>query len=713
MKRRRPQDQFARPSSGFAMQRPRRMQVQRPGGLVRVDEWKFDQGLYANVEWQRAAFGFYRTIGQIRKTENTKANTLAACRLRLKLKVGTDEFVDPDPADPAAQAAARVFDAWVGPYGGNRELMRKFALLADTAGEAFMLGIPHGRGSNGDSPDLTWEFVSRQEIRGDRPEYMNNKKGLMRDETGYLSLTARPVPPDAFIARWHNPDPQFSSEPDSPMRSVIPDAEEYVQLRAVVTGAIRQRMANGILLVPESASFGTFSDTYEQEGDDDDESDPLLVDLERHMGAPIRDRAHPSAYVPLIFFGDPADLKEVRMVDLSGDNRNIDWATPLREEKLRMISESLDAPPETMTGRGDINHFNIYSIDHELATKWVIPRGQELAEFVTAEYLRSMLVLYEGFTEEQASVWEIRFDSSNIEARADRGVTAIRLYDRRLLSGTATVTANNFQLDDMPSAEEVSYRVLVDMVLRRPELLAVTSVAEALGLAELGVDVDELAERLLAGKDPDLGQVDGPRLRLPDDIADPRNSPDIGGDSESSDMEPVVQDDPQVPSTPSAQSPERGMAAIDRLVRDLTLVADGAADVGLKRATSRIVSFAKRRGTSEEMRARVSDTPSDRLLMVLSDDDLESLGTTSEALTEDMWTGFKSRATVFVSRFLSTDGAPPHLVPDLTASVVDELVSRLQAQVLDARGDRRFDGLLVDERLVREIVELEVGNVCG
>ena len=551
-----------------AMRRPSRNMVKGSSRLSRVADWSVDPEILSGIQWQSDAYAYYRAIGQIRKVEASKANTMSACRLRLKR-------INPETGDPEETddpAALRVWDSFVGPRGGKRELMRKYALLLDIGGEAFLIGVPNMDAREtlraeqaGDSPHLTWEFVSRAEIRGDRPDLAGRKnRGLQRDAAGVMAVRSRPIPPTAFIARDWTPDPQYTELPDSAMRSVIPDAEEYVKLRDVVSGAIRQRMAAGLLLVPGDASFGAFDDTLEEEGQSDDESDPLLVDLETHMGAPILNRRDSAGYVPLIMMGDSEDLREVRLVDLSFGNKNIEWATPLREEKLLMIGQTLDAPPESMTGKGDLNHWTGYSVDQELASKWVIPRGEQMAQFVTDEYLRPMLEEYENITEQDASHFLIVIDASNITARADKGVTAIRLYDRRLLSGLATVQANGFTDDDMPNEEETAARFLMDLALRDPTVLTDTGVAAALGLDRLGIDLDALADALTPGGDQ---KPLSPIGELPDG-----DRPDTGaGPDEIGEGDPST-DDPQsgggdVPIQAPDGAPTGG-GSIDRLVRE-------------------------------------------------------------------------------------------------------------------------------------------------
>lgn len=333
--------------------------------LMRVADWKADPSLVQSLEWQREAFDYYRLIGQVRYLTTVKANTLAQCRFRLGWRNDDGEIVRTQ--DPRA---LRVWNSLKPPKGGFRALVREYARLRDIAGEAFLVGTPTSRNADqmearGDAPGLVWEFLSRQEIRGDRP--MQSK--LYRDPTGVLSLDTRPIDPRALIARWHFADPEFSSLPDSPLRSAIPDMAEYVALRDVISGSIKSRMSAGILCIPEGMSFGQWDMSMEEGGEARDDMDPLMADLFDHMATPLASRNSIHAFVPLILMGNAEDLQSVRLIDLAPDNDTA-WATPLREEKLRMIAQDLDVPPEVMEGRGDANHWC-----NDEATELLTPEG--------------------------------------------------------------------------------------------------------------------------------------------------------------------------------------------------------------------------------------------------------------------------------------------------------------------------------------------------
>jgi hypothetical protein len=666
------------------------------GALGRVGDFRWDDDLVAGTRWQGQAHSIYRQIGQIRSVLNLKANTLTACRWRLKELDDKGEPVDTE--DPRAM---RAWDNLKGPRGGKRELVRQFALLYDIAAEAFLVGLPTVKDPSafelrGDSPGLVWEFVSRQELRGDRP---TGQRGVVYQDPAGLP-TRRPIPPSSVIARWWLKDAQFQELPDSCLRSILPDATEYLSLRDVVTGTIRSRMSAGILLVPESATFGPNDETYTQGAEYEGTIDPLLWDLISSMETAATDRTDPSTYVPLILRAAAGDLKDIRVIPLAPEG-SMDWATPLREEKLRMIAQGLSAPPEAMLGKGDISHWGGLIIDDEFTTKWVIPVGEELAEFWTNDYLRPMLRAFEGLTVEEADRFVVEFDPSNITSRADRGVTWLRMFDRHLVTGISTVMANGGTIDDMPADypqdNEFLWWYVSDLVKRDPSLLAVF--ADFLGLSALA-DVDALAEWLLSRNDP------GARApaQLPGDADDGEEITEPGDGDEPTG---ISGGDPRSGGDAPDTAPD-GANALERLVRDLAVAADAAAQRALERAGNRVLNLAGKRNADPTLRLRLRSQPAWKALMHATDDDLAHLGVAPEALLDGAWDGFRARAITWVSGFLASRGVDDTF---RARGLVDELCSALQASLLDTRGAVPFDGMLVPSSLIGEIIEAEVGWV--
>jgi hypothetical protein len=684
------------------------------GRLRRIGEWSVDPTLLAGIAWQDEAFAIYRAIGQVRKVENVKANTLAGCDLRL---VEYDEQGNAqETTDPAA---LETFRALQGPDGDYHELMRMFALLADIAGEAFLLGTPTVQDlralaleEQGDSAGLVWEFVSRQEVRGDRQTLPGIQRERYRDTTGALAMQPRAMPPGTFIGRWHQRDPEYSEQPDSPLRSVLPDAQEYLKLRDVVAGSIRSHMSAEILLVPKDpASDGAYDETID-DTDQDDNEDPFMRDLINHMSAPNINPRDPASFVPLVIEFDPGEYEAAKQIRyVSPNSKPGEWAIPLREEKLHMIAQSLDAPPEEQEGMTQINHWGIYSLDQKFNSKWVIPRGEQLARWLTANWLWDMLELFGGKAPGEVRRWGIELDPSNITAKADKGVTATRLGDRGLLSADEQLKANGFDPDQKPDEEETRRRFVADLVLRNPtQMLPVF--AEYLGLSDVA-DLEALAKVLElggpAGKGGPVGAagVPTPGTEQDEGVGDETSAGDAGG---GSDLGPVTGDDPQSTGQGSPANAPTGVPQMSVLIAELATMADMAAERALEKANNRLHGMSGRKNLGDDLTRKLTGRRPNGLLSVLSTDDLGELGTSADDLLGDAWDTLTDRASRAVAGFLEAVDCRPSEVDMRTAELVDCLVAQCDDVLRRTRGGRTSTGELIPPNLIASTVEEFVGS---
>lgn len=719
------------PDAAFAMRPPNRTPsagVDIPGRLTRVADWKIDPTLLAGIAWQPDAFSIYRAVPQIRKVENVKANTVAACDLVLRELDENDQ-----PVETEDEGAIRVFRMLTGPKGGRDELMRMFALLADIAGECFLLGTPTEQPklsaaleSVGDSAGMVWEFVSRQELRGDRASIPG--KIAERDSTGATSVRARVINPSSFVARWHQADPEFSEQPDSPLRSVIPDATEYLQLRDVVSGVIKSHMSAPLLLIPRGMGEDDgFGDDDEDDDEAEDKDDPFMRTLMRHMSTAVLNRRDPAVYVPhIIEFEDAEMAKAVRFVEPG--NKAGDWAIPLRQEKLSMIAQSLDAPPEEMEGHVEINHWGMYSLDQKFNSKWVIPRGEQLAQFLSYAYLWTMLVAYEGYDQARAERFVILLDPSEITAKADKGVTALRLYDRNLLAADDTLEANGFDADQQPALEETLRIHAWDMVKKNNFLLP--AFWQLLQFQEAGVDMADVIEAL--ERERESIRV-GP-LPVPIDDTQPaqpalpaggdetgaapadQQSPGLGpgtGDANAGAGEIPANSDAGTPrmSIDEARAKTATLAAFDRLVVELLTAADMSAELAVSKATSRLMNAASKRTTPQDLGDRLRAMPKGQAFRLVGQRDLIELGMSRIELLADAWESLEGRATIAVSSFLaSTLGLSSSEVAWKTREAVAELVDACQVTLLRTGGDPTHDGGMIAEETVRTALALVLSS---
>jgi hypothetical protein len=686
-------------------------------GLGKIKEWSLPEDVVQlKKQWQPEAYLMNRIIGQVGKVNHLTSVTVASCDMRPVWidPVDGDEFelddllrMEPDDSefDPKileqARAVKRVDDAFVPPLGGKAELLRTAALHVRIAGEAFLVATPtKGFGGDGvvmpgDSPELVWEFISALELKTDA------FRRTVRDQTGIRNtvISEGAKADGTYIARLHQPDPEFSELPDCLLRKALPDCRQYVQLRDVIDAAIRSRLSAGALLVDESLSFGPANEA-DDPGDDEESIDPLTLDLLDHMGAPIEDLSSAASMVPLVLRGEGEQLKNVRMLDLSNDGRNLDALQVQRKEVLTSVGMILDAPPEMMTGRGELNHWTGFAVDSDFSSKHVIPLGELIASFSTEGYLQSMLVEYEGFDDADAGSWVYRFDASNITAKADKGVTFIRLYDRKVISEASLRQANGATEADAPTPEERRERMLLELVAANPTYAPLLTLVEGFEDIDLSFLPAPGAGNQLPAGDPTPPSPNGPNgpqgprvLGPAKPSADPAGD-GVGGDSPSS--------GDGAPATPGEKLPGDGMPSngAASVVGLLIGEADAAMDRALERAGARAASRyqARKVGDVDRLRSR----PKSETLSLLTGDDFAKMGLSLEGLLRPEWDDFAHKAARIVKPWVvETIGRNGSVSAEVSRSIADELAARLQTLAMTDRGLSVYDdGLKVPAELV-------------
>lgn len=698
----------------FTMQRPARPSAHSTAALRKVAEFQVDEAVTRDKRsWQREAFALNAGIGQVSKINAITANTVAACDMKivyLDPETGTErtleDILETESDSPeydadlrtAAEAAQRVDQAFIGPKGGKRHLLWRAAWHMRVAGESFLVGVPSKDPRvtpAGDSPELLWEFLSPLEFR------QQDDKKWVRDSTG-LSSHLNPlgtnangdryamqlgprgaVPEEAYSARLWQEDPAFAELPYCSMKAAIPDMIQYVELRGVIDAAIQTRMSAGLLLIDDSLSFGPMNEP--DDGDDDEDLDPFTLRLVTHMAAPINDRTAGSSLVPLVVTGKGEFLDKVKMVDLSNDNRALEELRTTRAETLKSILQILDSPPEVVEGKGSLNHWTGFAVDEEFTGRYVIPLGETISGFSTQAFLQYMLVEYEYFTAEEAAQWEYRFDPSNITAKADRGVTFLRLHDRHLVSDAATRGANGATEADAPSDEERRERYVLALVEKSPSYIPM------LQLTDLFADVDSALLAEIAAAVPGLSPAGGSgQDGAPDGTGAPPGAPpgdrgDTEGDPRSGDGRPDTQPGVEAPDL----EVDRGMDA--RLIGLLLGEADASIDRALERAGAKVLSRFASAADADAVRSRFVGRHKGEALALCTDDDLAGVGLSAVELLAGEWDDFKSKAEGLIRPWVErSTGYNGHVAADTARSCADQMAAAIEQLAVTDRGTQRY-----------------------
>jgi hypothetical protein len=492
----------------------------------------------------------------------------------------------------------------------------------------------------------------------------------VRNAEGQVStLEAGLDPNQVYFARSWTSDAEYSALPDSAVAGVLDEARQLYTLRQVVDASIKSRLNAGIFFAPDSMSFGPIDDTLPPQPETDD-LDAFTETLLEHMATPVDDPSSAASLVPLVMRGNADDGDKIKLIDVG---RNVgEWAIELRNELVEALARGLDVDPSQLEGKGELNHWTGYSVDAEFNAKHVIPEGEAFAEFVSTAYLRPMLVKWEQVNPAEANRFVVEFDASNITARADKGVTALGLLDRALISPDAAIEANGFDDSDMPTDEQRRERFLVDLLKTNPELMKdyAKFVPWLAPLASAGGTT--------ANSPSAVGPVAPPTQGSPARVVTPRNPESGGGE-------------PPLPTTEGLPS-----AATVGLHDRVATAAHFAVLRALEVAGSRVLSKAAK---DPALKARLGRRPKVELLGSMTTGDFKAVGLEPTALLAGAWDQLAREVEAWMV-LAGFDRAQAALA---TAELTTNLTDIAEAGALG----RQPNGLVVPDELIRHVLGVD------
>jgi hypothetical protein len=377
--------------------------------------------------WQPEAWQYYDQVGELRFVSNALASRMSEAKIEVWLD---GEQIEDDEILPLV----------------TRALVRRLGLNLYVAGSAYWVGIP-----TEDKSDIDWQVCSTQELKVADNRVTIGQKEYRLDEI--------------YLDRIWDPHPANWLAADSPVRSALPTLRELVGLTQHVSAQIDSRLAGaGILWVPNSilqsgqAPASQPSPSYSE--------NPILNAIMTAMLTPIEDRESASAVVPLLL-GAPDDA--------IGKIRYDTFSTPfdketksLRDEAIRRLALSLDAPPELLSGMGDANHWTGWLIADEVIQAHVVPRLSLICEGLGHWYN----AVKETQKDDRAGDYELRADVSHLTQRPNRFADANTLYAAGVLSDEAYMEAGGFNAEmDKPDSQESAIRYAIQVALGNPQLV--------------------------------------------------------------------------------------------------------------------------------------------------------------------------------------------------------------------------------------------------
>jgi hypothetical protein len=403
--------------------------------------------------WQKAAWGYYKSLGEIHYACSFYARMLAGITLICQVRNEAGEWEDSD--DPLLTDALAPLENG---KGGISALQATYATLRFVQGEAMLCCTLEGDADTGEVYEC-WEMLSAAEISysktggaGGKGEYTRRRSaGAGTDQKIPETDTDNPEAGTMIAYRFYKRDPQFSGMADAPMRAVLEDCEELLLLKRAIRNTARNRGAgNGVLVMPASMGDATVD---AGDGTKISKNAKAIYDA---LTAPIANEQASHAVTPVIVFApNGVTSQEFFHVDLRG--AALYKETGLRDECIRRIAIGLDMPPEKLTGQASSNHWTAWQIDDASWTEHGDPVARELCEDLTDV----LLVPAAEAAGKDASDVRIWFDATDVIQDPDRGRAAQEAHDRITISDEAYRRETGFEEPDAPTPEEWDKRAAI------------------------------------------------------------------------------------------------------------------------------------------------------------------------------------------------------------------------------------------------------------
>lgn len=421
-------------------------------------------------EWQNDAWTYADDLGEVDFASTWVANAISRIRLVPALLDDVGEEPVPIPREESNEQGEKdglditpeerdlthaMLRRLKGPDGGHSELLRIAATCLFLPGEFYLYGADNEEGAE------VWEALSRDELVSPGPDgakYGRRRRGPQGVTTS--NDDAEKVPDDAYVARVYRRHARYSDWATSNMRAARTICDELLLHTLSIRATATSRIPQGMLLIPKDASFGTVDPT-DDEGDEEGEGDKFDSELLEHLTTPVKKPDSAARLVPYIVRLDAEDIDKVKLIQFGREFT--DESRAARMELLIRLSTALDLPADVLQGKGQLNHWNAFSIDEDGFKYHLEPLVLMLVMGLTAAYYRPMLAAAGVEDPGRHCLW---YDPSELVSHPNGAEQAFKLHDQIVISDAYLRKVTGTPDEAAPSDEEVQRRVAVKIAER-------------------------------------------------------------------------------------------------------------------------------------------------------------------------------------------------------------------------------------------------------
>lgn len=404
--------------------------------------------------WQSLAWGYRDMIGELRAALKFRAQAIS--RVRFFIAEITDDDDEPiavslrgeknDDGTPTDRAekitlpedlcAAAESELARLPLDEGDSFLGVWSENFDVAGECWLYGRLDPL-----TNEETWEIRSVDDVE------VQGSNVTVKDELGQPRIVDLNPGSNEELYRLWRKHPRTPHLADSALNACLDSLEDITLVSRELRAASRSRIAaNGIMFVPE----GMAEIKNQKEDDDREPGDAFIADLTASIISPISNEGDAGGIAPIVLLGDREDIAAVRFERLEREDSPTLIAK--LDKGLARMGQSIDVPGEIITGLAGVNHWTAWQIDMSTFRYYLEPGIREMADSITASFIRKALSSFPPELVKRVRVW---FDAGSITENPNRRQDTLDAGDRMLISPRTSRKELGFGEGDAPSQEEV------------------------------------------------------------------------------------------------------------------------------------------------------------------------------------------------------------------------------------------------------------------
>jgi len=422
----------------------------------RFDDASYNSWRFRDEAWQRELWRLYDITPELRFA----ASWVGSCCSRVRIYVADVDELGRVQGETKNKQIQALSDTLLGGPTSKAEHLRMMGVDLTVAGECYIVGQP-------DPNRVTdkWWVLTPTEFR--RVKGSNGEWDWAWGPKGspmYLDLDRN------VVTRVWTPHPLRVWCADSPAKSCQIVLRELEQLTKYVASQIDSRLVGaGLLIIPNDLDMP-------QEENSTNNAESLMIRFATAAAQSLRGEGTALGVLPHIIEAANADGFKL----LTFDSELSKQAMELRKEAIERLGVGMDMPPEVLSGLGGENHWNGFLIDGYGIKVHIEPIMTRICEALTEAYLYPALKLMGKDTQR----YTYAYDTSPLELRPQRLQDALNLYEKGIIGADAVREIGNFKDTWAPTEEEAGRTLLIEVLLRDPQLIQNQAIRKAVGLGE-------------------------------------------------------------------------------------------------------------------------------------------------------------------------------------------------------------------------------------